>query len=541
MAPEQAMAKEIGPWTDLYSVGVLTYELIVGHPPFHDSDTPVVILMRHVNERIPSPIEVRPDVDPALSAWIDSLLVKDPMARVQHATAAWESLEEIVVRLLGPLWRRDARILEDQSAVLDADPLTPAPFESQQALDTPKADSFVTFDPGVRVAPPSPEPEPVPQATSAPEPEPAPAAEPEPAPEPEPEPHPEPEPTAELAPDAEPEPEREPEAEPEPESAARVKPEPVATTPTPSRRPGIVALAAALVLAAAAGGFAFSHTSGTKSSPPPAFVRTAAAGPVSVAYPRDWRGAPQPASTGLSLARAVTLEPLRGGGALTVGVARSTNATLLPTGFASTLTASPQGATVRLGPETYLRYLDLLPRGASAPETVYALPTTSGTVIAACLGAGENGPAFASTCERVVATLRLRSGSVLPMSANPAFAHALSTVMAKLSSTRTAAGSRLSAAKRPHDQAAAAQALAQAHGDAAAAIAKLNPGPIGADAKLTIVAALRRLGAGYESLARAAAHNDRRGYDAARAAVTQANATLATGFGQLRRDGYSVG
>ncbi len=64
MAPEQAMAKDIGPWTDLYSAGVMAYEMLVGQVPFHDTETPMAILLRHVNEPIPAPRSVKPDLDP---------------------------------------------------------------------------------------------------------------------------------------------------------------------------------------------------------------------------------------------------------------------------------------------------------------------------------------------------------------------------------------------------------------------------------------------------------------------------------------------
>ena len=63
MAPEQAMAKEIGSWTDLYSVGCIAYELFTGRPPFIDAEEPMAIMLRHVTEPLPPAAEVA-DVDP---------------------------------------------------------------------------------------------------------------------------------------------------------------------------------------------------------------------------------------------------------------------------------------------------------------------------------------------------------------------------------------------------------------------------------------------------------------------------------------------
>ena len=53
MAPEQAMAKDIGAWTDLYSVGCISYELFTGRPPFVDAEEPMAIMLRHVTEPLP--------------------------------------------------------------------------------------------------------------------------------------------------------------------------------------------------------------------------------------------------------------------------------------------------------------------------------------------------------------------------------------------------------------------------------------------------------------------------------------------------------
>ena len=85
MAPEQAMGQEVGPWTDLYSVGVMAFELFVGHVPFYDTEEPMAVLMRQVSDPIPPARSINPEVDDAISDWIERLVVKDPKKRVRSA------------------------------------------------------------------------------------------------------------------------------------------------------------------------------------------------------------------------------------------------------------------------------------------------------------------------------------------------------------------------------------------------------------------------------------------------------------------------
>ncbi|MGH2949317.1 MAG: serine/threonine-protein kinase, partial [Solirubrobacteraceae bacterium] len=144
MAPEQAMAQDIGPWTDLYSVGCMAFELFTGRVPFHDSDAPMAILLRHVNEPIPTVRSIDTSVDQRISDWIEALLVKDPRKRTQSATEAWDDFEEIVIGLLGPRWRREARLPEGAEQVDTPKPLTPAPFEGTSA-EPAASDEFQSF------------------------------------------------------------------------------------------------------------------------------------------------------------------------------------------------------------------------------------------------------------------------------------------------------------------------------------------------------------------------------------------------------------
>jgi hypothetical protein len=108
MAPEQAMAKKLGPPTDLYSLGIMAFEMLVGYAPFGDSETPVAIVMRHINDTVPPVSSLVPDIDPVVSDWVAWMTQKDPADRPQSAGEAWEALEDAVTRVAGPNWRRAA-------------------------------------------------------------------------------------------------------------------------------------------------------------------------------------------------------------------------------------------------------------------------------------------------------------------------------------------------------------------------------------------------------------------------------------------------
>jgi hypothetical protein len=111
IAPEQAMARRLGPWTDLYSVGITAFELLVGRTPFADTEEPMGIVLRQINEPVPRVRDVISDVDPWISDWVGWLVAKAPADRPQSATQAWDALEEALLHLLGPRWRRDALLL----------------------------------------------------------------------------------------------------------------------------------------------------------------------------------------------------------------------------------------------------------------------------------------------------------------------------------------------------------------------------------------------------------------------------------------------
>ena len=91
MAPEQAMGGAVGPYTDLYALGVLMHELLSGNVPFAGS-TALGVLHRHLYEP-PLPVrQLRPEIPEPLEALVLRLLAKDPQHRPSGAQEVYEAL-----------------------------------------------------------------------------------------------------------------------------------------------------------------------------------------------------------------------------------------------------------------------------------------------------------------------------------------------------------------------------------------------------------------------------------------------------------------
>ena len=100
-SPEQARGGFVDEKSDLYSLGAVLFELLVGRPPF-EADSPIALALRHVQDPVPSLRKLRPVIPRRVEQLVQKLLAKDPQDRFRTAEAACRQIEAVLLELGGP-------------------------------------------------------------------------------------------------------------------------------------------------------------------------------------------------------------------------------------------------------------------------------------------------------------------------------------------------------------------------------------------------------------------------------------------------------
>ncbi|MFL6549963.1 MAG: serine/threonine-protein kinase, partial [Povalibacter sp.] len=93
MAPEQILGKKVDERADIYSLGVIMYEMITGQPPYSRGDH-MSVMYQHVQGKAKAPIEVNPALPPALSEIVAKAMSVDKLKRFQTMDEMRAALEK---------------------------------------------------------------------------------------------------------------------------------------------------------------------------------------------------------------------------------------------------------------------------------------------------------------------------------------------------------------------------------------------------------------------------------------------------------------
>jgi serine/threonine protein kinase len=119
-SPEQAKGLQVGVSSDVYSLGVLIYEMVTGRIPF-DAETPVAIALKHLQEDPVPPTQIVSNIDPRLERVILKALAKDQEERYSDASALLDDLKTIQQENQFQTTTVKPVIIEDRPATVTVD------------------------------------------------------------------------------------------------------------------------------------------------------------------------------------------------------------------------------------------------------------------------------------------------------------------------------------------------------------------------------------------------------------------------------------
>ncbi len=116
MSPEQcSQDSEIDARSDIYSFGVILYEMLVGHVPF-SGDSPTMVMMKHLQEPVPSVLEEREDLPASVARVVARAMAKVPRNRYQNVAELVEDLtiaSGMTIHRLGPVTTAETPVTTD--------------------------------------------------------------------------------------------------------------------------------------------------------------------------------------------------------------------------------------------------------------------------------------------------------------------------------------------------------------------------------------------------------------------------------------------
>ncbi len=500
MSPEQALARDVGPASDLYSVGCMTYEMLTGRLPFQ-SESQAALLVAHVNESVPDVREVDPLIPEAVALWVARMTEKDPDDRFPDAGAAWEAFEEAVLEHIGPLWRRDATIepgsgidLSDippqgdtpMRPAASAQPINPAGATSYQTYQAPAALHELVGDEGADAAPAVVTPPPRPAARPPKRVTPAPV----------------------------------PSVSGKPERDARPADAPADAGDEETQRALPVGAIAGAAVAALIIAFVIGMSSGGGEQ-----AASAKGDGFTLNAPAGWKAAP-PDPAASSREGFIAVAPPGAGAGEVVSAGR------LPTSVAvQALRDSGDVAHVKLGAGEAVSTV------ADGSPTAYLLPTSEDVVVIFC-GAGA---AVRDACADVAGSLELTSGEALAPGPTEDGASALGGALTRLRNALRNPTEDLERARSSADQATVAGDLARVYRAAASDVKRADVGALAASARDQLANALRSAGSGWTRFATGAKNKSAGAVATARSQIARARTRVVRARAALAAVGYEAG